>query len=29
VVHSRDSGGALRGNAVAAPGSTGRALEFS
>jgi dihydroorotase len=29
VVHSRDVGGTLRGNAVAAPGSTGRALEFS
>ncbi|MFL2532446.1 MAG: dihydroorotase [Candidatus Thalassarchaeum sp.] len=29
VVHSRDSSGELRGNAVAAPGSTGRALEFS
>ena len=28
VVHSRDSGGALRGNAVASPGSVGRALEF-
>jgi dihydroorotase len=28
VVHSRDAGGALRGNAVAAPGSAGRALEF-
>jgi dihydroorotase len=29
VVHSRDAGGTLRGNAVAAPGSAGRALEFS
>ncbi len=29
VVHSRDVGGTLRGNAVAAPGSAGRALEFS
>jgi hypothetical protein len=29
VVHSRDAGGTLRGNAVTAPGSAGRALEFS
>ena len=29
VVHSRDARGALRGIAVAAPGSAGRALEFS
>jgi len=29
VVHSRNAGGTLRGNAVAAPGSAGRALEFS
>ena len=29
VVHSRDADGSLRGNAVAAPGSVGRALEFS
>ena len=29
VVHSRDSDGALRGSAVASPGSAGRALEFS
>ncbi|MCH2268554.1 dihydroorotase [Candidatus Thalassarchaeum betae] len=29
VVHSRDAGGPLRGNAVASPGSVGRALEFS
>jgi dihydroorotase len=28
VVHSRDSGEELRGNAVASPGSVGRALEF-
>ena len=29
VVHSRDADGALRGSAVATPGSAGRALEFS
>ena len=29
VVHSRDVGGTLRGNAVAAPGSAGLALKFS
>ena len=28
-VHSRNAGGTLRGNAVDAPGSAGRALEFS